>query len=184
MRFSCRVVLLLLLVTLAAVAPRAEAADWGILDFDVRGGVTLSGDWDPGYAFGGSLGIAELSPGFYLYAAAMYMQAEESLEGQFGDFDVEISSLAFGAEVRYFTAGEPRGWYFGGGPYLHLLDEEVAISLPPFGELARISVESEELGATGVAGYKLGAGSGFFVEGRAVVVSGWNSGLVLVGFSF
>lgn len=185
MRTTTRGVLTLFaFLALLAAAPSAQAVTWGILDFDVRGGVVVSGDWDPGYAIGGSLGIAELSTGFYLYPAVMYMQAEESLGGPFGDVDVEISSFAAGVEVRYFTAGEPRAWYFGGGPYLHLIDEEVAISLPPFGNLVRVDVETEELGVTGVAGYKFGAGNSFFVEGRAVVVSGWNSGLLLVGFSF
>jgi len=185
MRTTIRGVLTLFtLLLLLAAAPSAQAVTWGILDFDVRGGVVVSGDWDPGYAFGGSVGIAELSNGLYLYPAVMYMQADESIDGPFGGFDVEISSLAFGAEVRYFSAGERRGWYFGGGPYLHLIDEEVVISLPPFGNLARIDIETEELGVTGVAGYKFNAAGGLFVEGRAVVVSGWNSGLVLVGFSF
>lgn len=176
--FSC---LTLLLLTPGA----AGAADIGFYGAEVRAGVVFPSDWDTGFTVGGSVNLGELTDGLYLYPGVFYSQAEET-EGFAGvDVDVEVTSLALGAEVRYFLDGEARGFYFGGGPYLHFLEAEAGATVPPFGRVVTVTVDSEEIGAMGVAGYRFGgARSSFFVEGRYGLVTDFNSAQLLAGFSF
>lgn len=175
---------LLCMLTLFVALP-AAAADFGLRDFEVRGGVIFPSDWDDGYLVGAAVNIGEITSGLYLYPGLAYSNAEETVT--FGipglstvDIDLEVTSLAVGAEVRYFLADEMRGLYFGGGPYVHFLDRELAVAG------RRSSVSTQELGASGVAGYRLSSGgrSSVFAEARYTVVTDFDSAQLLLGISF
>jgi len=170
-RIICCVAAVLLLF------PAAGASALEVGAFEVRGGITLPSNWDTGFTVGAAVDLGELwLDNLHLYPGLSYQVAEDSLSLGFGtSFDVEISSIALGAEVRYFPRSDQSGWYFGGGPYLHFVDRE-------FGSGGSVvSADSQELGLTGVAGYRLGGG--LFGEGRYMVVSNFNQAQLL-GFSF
>lgn len=171
----------LIVVCVVAVAGSASAVEFGLFGYDVRAGLVVPSDWDTGFAIGASANIAELYDGLYLYPGVVYSQAEDTAGSGLFEADLEVTSLALGAEVRYFLAQEQRGWYFGGGPYLHFLDREILV----FGRRSVASVDHQEVAITGVAGYKLGAGrSGLLLEARYSIVSGYDNGQILVGYSF
>lgn len=173
--------LLLCFCLTALVAPAAGAAEFGFFGFDVRGGVVLPSDYDTGFIIGGSANIGEIVDGLYLYPGVYYSQAEEDIDLFFGDVTLEVTSLAIGAEVRYFLDRQQSGWYFGGGPYLNFLERDFVVG----GRSRVVTADSEEIGVTGVAGYALGSGGrGLMVEGRYSVVSGFDTAQVLVGFGF
>ena len=174
----------LLLLAMFTALP-AAAADFGLYGFDVRAGLVIPTDWDTGYLVGASANVAELFDGLYLFPAISYSQAEDSESALGIDFDLEVTNIALGAEVRYFPDGQPRGWYFGGGPYLNLVDREFLVGFGGGGRTRVASVDTEEIGITGVAGYQLGAGdAGLLLEGRYSVVSGYDTAQLLIGYSF
>jgi len=164
----------------ALIAPAASAAEFGFFGADVRGGVVVPNDWDTGFLVGASVNIGEIVDGLYLFPAINYSQAEDDVDLIFGDFTFEVTSLSIGAEVRYFLNGDPTGWYFGGGPYLHFLERDVVIGRSRVG-----TVDGEEVGLMGVAGYQLGStGTGPLLEARYSVVTGYDTVQVLAGYSF
>jgi hypothetical protein len=160
------------------VLSAGSAAGLELNGFEVRGGLTAPSAWDPGFTLGVAADLGEVwIDNLYLYPAISYQMADES-ERFFGSsFDLEVSSLALGAEVRYFLDDNRTGWYFGGGPYLHLLERELVVS-----GTRVVSTDSQEPGVTGVGGYRLAGG--LFAEGRYMVVSDFNQAQVLLGFSF
>lgn len=172
------------LVLLAAIyvpfSP-AHAAEFGLYGFDVRAGVVVPTDWDTGFLVGGSVNVGELLDGLYLYPAVTYSTAEDSFAG----IDLEVTDLSLGAEVRYFPAGDPTGWYFGGGPYIHFLEREVGVFFPgPIPGRGFNTIDGEEIGPTAVGGYQFGADGGLLLEARYSVVSGYDTLQVLAGYSF
>jgi len=181
---------LLMLAALLTLPTTASAAEFGFFGVEVRGGAIFPEDLDTGYTLGVALNVGQLTDGLYLYPAVVYSEADDSQSfgGPFGNasVDFEITSLAVGAEVRYFPSGAQDGFYFGGGPYFHFLEAKASAAVnAPFPLNVSVNEDSNELGATGVAGYRFSGGrSAFFVEGRYVVVTDFNSGQVLVGFSF
>lgn len=167
------VVAILLLLPVA----RASAIELGA--FEVRGGITLPSNWDTGFTIGAAVDLGEVwVDRLHLYPGLSYQFAEESVSFFGTSVDLEASSIALGAEVRYFLESSRDGWYFGGGPYVHFVDREVAGG----GVRTVVTDDSQELGITGVAGYRLPGG--LFGEGRYMTVSGFNQAQVLVGFSF
>lgn len=169
-----------LFLAICAVAQPAAAADFGFFGLDIRGGATFPTDWDTGYVAGVSVNVARLADGLYLYPAVSYSAADQTEEFFGSSFDLKITDLAVGVEVRYFLDGEPTGFYFGGGPYLNSLDEELVIRPFP-GITVKGKASSDEVGAVGVAGYKWRS---FLAEARYSGVSGFNAFQLLVGFSF
>ena len=90
------------------------------------------------------------------------------------------TDYTFGLETRHFPSGEPRGWFYGGGPQLHLIDLAAGSGGQTFGEAS-----TQEIGATVILGYALGGGeSGLNLEGRGSYVSGFNSVQLMVGYRF
>jgi hypothetical protein len=164
---------------LSAAAP-AAAADIGWYGLEVRGGAVFAADWDTGWAVGVAADLGELAPGLRLYPGIGYSQAETSdSERFFGTtfrIDREITSFEAGAEVRWFPSRGDSGWYFGGGPYLHRLEYEVAAAVGGFIVVAE--VEDDVLGFQGVAGYSIGGRFG--VEARYDTVSDFD-GFRLMG---
>lgn len=163
---------------------RAEAADLGWRGAEVRGGVTFPADWDSGYTFAVSVDLGEITDGLRLYPGVSYAEAETSdsvnvFGVRFG-VDQEITDLALGAEVRYFFAREPRGWYVGGGPYLHRQEYEQVVILGNVATTAE--VESDSVGVEAVAGYSFGRR--FHVEARYDSVSNFKGAQLLVGIGF
>lgn len=171
--------LVVCLCLLVLIAPGATAADFGLFGFDVRAGVVLPSDWDTGYLVGGSANVGEIVDGLYLYPALNYSQAETTVAPFGSNVTLEVTSFALGAEVRYFPAGSPTAWYFGGGPYLNFLDREIVAGR------VTVNISTEEVGLMGVAGYQFGSeGTGLLAEARYSVVSGYDTVQVLAGYSF
>lgn len=167
----------LALILTAAPPAQAQPDGFGLAGFDLRFGALVPlDDWDNGFLVGGSVNAAEMSEGVYLFPSASFSRVSRS-EGQ---ADVTLTDYAFGLETRHFPSGSPQGWFYGGGPSLHLLDLELGASGRSFGEAS-----TQEVGATVVLGYALGGGeSGLNVEGRGSWVSGFNSVQLLVGYRF
>jgi hypothetical protein len=167
-----------------AVAAPAAAADLGWHGLEVRGGATFPADWDTGWTVAASADLGEIVDGLRLYPGISYAKAETSesfnLFGVPFGVDQEITTLALGAEVRWFFAGEPRGWYVGGGPYFHRLEYEVAAIVG--NAVGKTTVESDSLGIEGVAGYSFGGR--FNVEARYDTVSNFKGAQLLVGIRF
>lgn len=162
----------------------AAAADFGFRGVDLHAGVSFPSDWDTGFTVGASVNIGEIVDGLYLYPAIFYSQAEDS-ETAFGTtFDLEVTSLAVGAEVRYFLEQDLRGFYFGGGAYLNRLETEVAVRTGPV--VGVVTADSDEFGVMGVAGYRLPLGDALSgaAEVRYNAVSDFDgpSLLVVLGF--
>lgn len=172
---------LLILLAVAFVGTPASAQDFGFRGLDVHAGVSFPSDWDTGWTVGVSANIGEIVDGLYLYPGIFYSQAEES-DRFFGtNVDLEVSSLAVGAEVRYFLEQELRGFYFGGGAYLNRIEAEVAVRSGPF--VAVADDETDNVGAMGVAGYRMPLGDAFSgaIEARYNAVSDFDGpALVLV----
>lgn len=157
--------------------PTGEPADG--FRFDVRGGALVPGDWDSGYSLGVSMKLFEVAEGTFLYPGVWWTQATSEVDVFGGSLDLELGSIAVGGELRYFASSEAEGWYVGSGTYFHLLDFEVA------SPLGAVSQSGEEFGFVGLAGYQFGQrGTGFAVEGRYSIVSGFDHGQLLVGYRF
>lgn len=168
----------------AAAVPPAQAADLGWHGLEARGGATFPADWDDGWTVAVSADLGEITRGLRLYPGLSYAKADssESIDVLGVPFrvDQEITTLALGAEVRWFFAGEPRGWYVGGGPYLHRLEYEQAVIV---GNVVGTStVETDSVGIEGVAGYSFGGR--FNVEARYDTVSNFKGAQLLVGIRF
>jgi hypothetical protein len=161
-------------------ASTASAAEFGFGGVDLRGGIAIPSEWDNGTTFGLSVEIGELTNGLYLHPAVRYSVAEET-ESIFGvDFGLEVTDLALGAEVRYFPAKGQRGWYFGGGVYVHFLDREVVLGGTSVG-----SVSNEQIGPGGVVGYRWSrSGLSFFTEARYDLADVFDRAEVLIGIGF
>ncbi len=177
------------LIFVLAATP-VGAADFGFFGAEVHGGLSFPNDWDTGPTGGVSINIAELVDGLYLYPAVFYSQAEDSqtfsaAPGVSTTIDLEITDLALGAEVRYFLAGEPAGWYFGGGAYLNMLDAELGATILNQ-RVTVIEEENDQVGAMGVAGYRFPLGTAFSLglEARYNAVSDFDGGQVLVTVGF
>jgi hypothetical protein len=172
------------LLGMVATTVPAEAADLGWHGLEVRGGATFPADWDDGWTVAVSADLGEITRGLRLYPGLSYAKADTSesidLFGLPFRVDQEISTLALGAEVRWFFAGEPRGWYVGGGPYLHRLEYEQAVIVG--NAIGTSSVESDSLGVEGVAGYSFGSRCN--VEARYDTVSNFKGAQLLVGLRF
>jgi hypothetical protein len=160
-------------------ASSAAAAEFGFGGVDLRGGIAIPSEWDNGTTFGLSVEVGELTNGLYLYPAVRYSVAEET-ESIFGiDFGLEVTDVALGAEVRYFPAKEQRGWYFGGGAYVHFLDHEFRVGS------GTSSVSSEQIGPGGVVGYRWSRnGLSFFTEARYDLADVFDRAEVLIGIGF
>jgi len=190
MKTSGILVVLCLALALALPAAPAHAAELGFFGVDLHGGATFPNDWDSGPVGGVSVNVAELVDGLYLYPGVFYSKAEDSATfsvapGISSTVDLEITDLALGAEVRYFLAGEPAGWYFGGGAYLNMLKAELGATT--FNQrVTVIEEDNDEVGAMGVAGYRLPMGSAFSLglEARYNLVSDFNGGQLLVTLGF
>lgn len=188
MKLKSFLVALILMFALATTP--VHAAEFGFFGAEVHGGVSFPNEWDTGPTAGVSVNIAELVDGLYLYPAVFYSQAEESetftlAPGLSSTIDLEITDLALGAEVRYFLRGEPAGWYFGGGAYLNMLEAELGATF--FDQrVTVITEENDEVGAMGVAGYRLPLGTAFSLglEARYNAVSDFEGGQVLVTLGF
>jgi hypothetical protein len=168
-------------VAILAAAP-APAADLGWHGLEVRGGMTFPADWDQGYTVATSADLGEIVTGLRLYPGVSYSQADTSQSFGFGvEVEQEITTLALGAEVRWFFSRDGGGWYVGGGPYLHRLEYEVA-SLVGGGVVAKGTIETDSLGIEGVAGYSFGGR--FNVEARYDTVSNFKGAQLLVGIRF
>lgn len=166
---------------LAMVVDPAAAADLGWHGLEVRGGATFPADWDSGWTLAASADLGEIVHGLRLYPGVSYAQADTSDSFGFGiELGREITTLALGAEVRWFFAGEPSGWYVGGGPYLHRLEYEVAVTDGPL--VVKGDAEADSVGFEGVAGYSFG--SRFNVEARYGTVSNFKGAQLLVGIRF
>lgn len=167
------------LLILVGLASSAGAAELGLEGWDLRAGVALPSDWDQGTTFGVSLDLGRLTSGLYLYPAVRYSSAKAT-ESIFGfDFDLNVKDTAVGAEVRYFPAHERKGWYFGGGGYMHFLDYDVAAGG------GKASATTQEVGPGGVAGYRWAREkTSFFVEARYDLAGTFDRGEVLVGVAF
>ncbi len=177
-------VLLALCVFASLAAAPAAAADLGWRGLEVRGGATFPADWDTGWTVAASADLGEITRGLRLYPGVSYAKAETSetvsfLGVPFG-VDQEITTLALGAEVRWFFSRDGGGWYVGGGPYLHRLEYEVAAIAG--GVVGKSTVESDSLGIEGVAGYSFGGR--FNVEARYDTVSNFKGAQLLVGIRF
>lgn len=150
---SVRHLCLLIALSASFLAAPASGQDFGYRGLDVHAGVNLPSDWDAGLTVGVSANIGEIVDGLYLYPGIFYSQAENS-ETLFGTrVDLEASSLAVGAEVRYFLERELRGFYFGGGAYLNRIEVEAGVRNGPV--VAAVEDETHDGGAMGVAGYRL-----------------------------
>jgi len=148
--------------------------------FEVRAGAALPSDWDTGYTLGVAADLGEVwTDNLRLYPALSYQVAEDSASVFGVAFDLEVSSIALGAEVRYHLDEADRGWYFGGGPYVHFVDREFAVARQ---RPVAISEDSQEFGVAGVAGYRLPAG--LLAEARYMVVTEFDQLQLLLGFSF
>ena len=181
-----RAAILWVFVGFLAVLPAgpAAAADFGFRGVDLHAGPSFPSDWDPGFTVGASVNIGEIVDGLYLYPAIFYSQAEDS-ETIFGtEIDLEITSLAVGAEVRYFLEQELRGFYFGGGAYLNRLEVEAAVRVG--GVVGVATADSDEAGVMGVAGYRMPLGERFAgaaeVRYNAVTDFDGPSLVVVLGF--
>ncbi|MFP3939838.1 MAG: hypothetical protein ACLF0P_05980 [Thermoanaerobaculia bacterium] len=168
---------------LAAAAP-AGAVDFGFHGMDLHLAASFPSDWDTGPTAGISFNVAELVDGLYLYPGIFYSQAErtDSVPGA-GEISLEITTIAVGAEVRYFLDQEQRGFYFGGGAYLNRQDLE-SVGRGAFGDVELLSTDQTVAGGMGVAGYRipLGARTTASLEARYNLVSdfaGPSVGLVL-----
>jgi hypothetical protein len=180
----CGWIVVIWVVGSLAVAGPSEATDLGWSGFEVRGGATFPADWDTGYTLGLSVDLGEITSGLRLYPGISYGTAETSsavsVVGVRVGIDEEITDLALGAEVRYFFAGEPRGWYVGGGPYIHRQEYEQALVV---GGVAGITtIETDAVGVEGVAGYSFGGR--FNIEARYDTVSNFRAAQLLVGIRF
>lgn len=164
-----------------AVAAPTPAADLGWHGLEFRGGATFPADWDQGYTVAASADLGEIITGLRLYPGLSYSQADTSDSIGFGiEIDREVTSLALGAEVRWYFSGGDGGFYAGGGPYLHRLKYEVGVT---DGVVAVTrDVESDSLGIEGVAGYSFGGR--FNVEARYDTVSNFKGAQLLVGIRF
>lgn len=172
------------------VATPVWATDLGWRGLEVRGGLIAPADWDTGYTLGLAADLGEITDGLHLLAGLQYGTAEDSEEVSFTVFpgvppitfgaDREITSIAVGAEVRYFFSGGDSGFYAGGGPYLHRLDYEEAILVDGQGAVAGLEVD--EIGAVAVGGYRLGRS--FYLEARYDTVSIFRNIGVVAGFRF
>jgi hypothetical protein len=171
---------------IASLTPtgRAEAADLGWHGLELRGGVTFPADWDNGYTVAAAADLGEITDGLRLFAGLSYAKADTSdsvnLLGIRFMVDQEITDLALGAEVRYFFAGEPRGWYVGGGPYLHRQEYEQVVILGNVATAA--AVETDSIGIEGVAGYSFGGRFG--LEARYDTVSNFKGFQLLASIRF
>jgi hypothetical protein len=170
-------------VAVLAAGP-ATAADFGFRGVDLHAGLSFPSDWDTGWTVGASVNVGEIVDGLYLYPAVFYSQADDS-DTVFGTtIDLEITSLAVGAEVRYFLERELRGFYFGGGAYFNRLEAEAAVRVGPVVGVAK--ADSDEVGVMGVAGYRLPLGESFAgaAEIRYNAVSDFDgpSLLLVLGF--
>lgn len=181
MRWMMAVVCLLASLTLTQPA---DAADLGWHGFELRGGVTFPSDWDSGYTFAAAADLGEITSGLRLYAGLGYAKADTSdsvnLFGTRFTVDQEITDLALGAEVRYFFAGEPRGWYVGGGPYLHRQEYEQVVILGNVATTAE--VETDSVGIEAVGGYSFGGRFG--LEARYDTVSNFKGFQLLASIRF
>lgn len=179
MRFMQPVACMILVVS---TAHPLAAADFGLENFDLRGGVAMPSDWDRGISFGVSAEIARLLPGLYLSPGIRYSRAEDSTSFFGISIDTEITDLAVGAEVRYFLSKQPKGWYFGGGVYAHKLDYETAV----LG--LRVDRDEIRIGPAGVGGYRWLPSDtsrfAIFAEGRYDQADVFDRGEILLGVSF
>lgn len=170
------------LVAAMVLAAPAQAADIGWYGVEVRGGATFPADWDNGWTVAASADLGEIVPGLRLYPGISYAKADRS--DSFGpsvDLEQEITTLALGAEVRWFFSRYGSGWYVGGGPYLHRQERDVA-ALAGGGIVVRSTVESDSVGIEGVAGYSFGGR--FNIEARYDTVSNFKGAQLLVGIRF
>lgn len=170
------------------IASSTQAAEFGLFNFDVRGGFVVEDALDNGYVLGVSANVAELTDGLFLYPALTYGEVDIGFDPFFGR-NREVTSLALGLEVRYFLSQERQGWYFGGGPYLHFIERDTLVprvfpTTDPF-DFRVERRDEEEFGPMGVAGYQFGQdGRGWLVELRASGVSSFDGFQLLGGFSF
>lgn len=181
----------LALALLVVLSPPADASDFGFFGTEIRGGAVFPDDFDTGFTVGLAFNVAELADGLYLYPALNYSEADDSRRvvlpfDAVVDVDFEVSDISVGAEVRYYPSGEERGFYFGGGPYYHFLEVDASAQTNfPFPIIVTGSADTDELGGTAVAGWRFDSGrSAYFVEGRYVVVSDFDSAQALIGISF
>jgi hypothetical protein len=172
------------LVAPVLTARPSEAAELGWHGLEARGGAVFPADWDNGWTVAVAADLGEITGGLRLYPGVSYSKAETSdsvdLFGVVFGIDQELTSLAFGAEVRWFPSGGRDGWYAGGGPYLHRLEYEQAVIVG--GVVATSTVETDAVGVVGVAGYSFGGR--FNVEARYDTVSDFQGAQLLVGIRF
>lgn len=79
--------------------------------------------------------------------------------------------------MKRIPSGDAAGWYLGGGPYLHMLEYEVAARVGGFVVVAE--VEDDVVGVQAVAGCAFGGR--FNVEARYDTVSDFDGARLLVG---
>ena len=183
MKRVCFLGIAICLMSTLTVSP-ASAAEFGYGGLDVHAGVNLPSDWDTGVIFGVSANVAELVPGLYLYPGIFYSTAEDSDTFLNGSIDLDITSLAVGAEVRYFLTRELSGFYFGGGAYLNRIEIEATARVGFVTGVA--DDETDSVGAMAVAGYRFPLGENFdgAVEARYNAVSDFDGPSVLFVLGF
>lgn len=185
MRGSRVVWFLAALLSLAGGA--SEAAEFGLGAIEGRAGIALPSDWDNGYSLGVAMDIGKLASGLYLYPGLRYARAEDSFTlrafpgGPGVDRTLSVTDIALGAEVRFFPAKEQKGWYFGGGAYLHFLTYEESQGGDNIAEF-----DTNQVGPAGVGGFlwKRDGGLSLFAEARVDFADVFDRGEVLVGVSF
>lgn len=162
------------LATLLAATP-SGAADLGFRGLGVQAGATSASDWDTGYEVTLHADFGTITRGLYLQPSLSYRTASGSDDFLGLEIDRDLTVLALGADVLWYPARERRGWYVGGGAYLHRIDYEIL----------GISQEADRVGAAAIGGYDvpLGGLTGF-AEARYHLVSGFNTLQLGVGVRF
>lgn len=182
------VCVLIALLSLPLIGPLtavpASAADFGYRGLDLHAGLAFPSSFDDGWIAGVSVNVGEMVPGLYLYPGVFYSKGEKDSSFPDGSVHREASALSVGAEVRYFLNREPVGFYFGGGPYVHRIDSEVAFRNGP----VTVGGEDDEtsLGAIAVAGYRFDFNESLSgaLEARYNSVSAYDGGSVLFVLGF
>lgn len=168
---------------LVAALP-AAASDLGWHGLEVRGGALFPSDYDSGLTFALAADLGELTDGLRLLAGITYSEADDTetvrVQGLPFEVDSEISSIAVGAEVRWFPSRGEEGFFLGAGPYFHTQDSEDVLVV---GNLTvRSDVEDEEIGIQGVLGYSFARR--FDVQVRYDTVSNLEGVQLMVGLRF
>jgi hypothetical protein len=168
---------------LLAAGNPAAGVDVRFATLDLHGGTNEPSNWDGGSTFGLSANLVELERGLWLAPALFYSSMGRDLEA-FQTVEIDRTTLALGAELRWYPSRQAAGLYLGAGAFLTRVDESTSVSMGPIE--TTLETSGEHLGAMGVAGFRFGGASStaLFVEARYALVPGGDTFHFLGGLSF